>query len=239
MIHVIDGGDPDRGLYGADGGGPVGLSSQGGSELLTDGIQGGMYLASATGGGFHGNSRNVTPWFEKLESVTGNWYSVGYTLDSPPDGKMHSVQVRVAADNVIVRHPEKVWYGPAQDQLLASVRTRLAVNGGSNEMGITASPEQGGSTLRVRVTVPQNALFTIDGKAQVTVVVAVDGGDERLPTITSRRMEMAAPTADGPSDALASTVIETGLPPSSNVVVGILDEFSGAMSTVDMVPIPR
>ena len=239
VIHVIDGGDPDRGLFGADGGGPVGLSSQGGSELLTDGIQGGMYLASATGGSFHGNSRNVTPWFEKLESVTGHWYSVGYTLDSPPDGKMHSVQVRVAADNVIVRHPEKVWYGPAQDQLLASVRTRLAVNGGSNELGITASPEQGGSTLRVRVTIPLKALFTIDGKAQVTCVVAVDVGNEGLPTIISRRLELTAPAADAPPNTLATAVMETGLPPTLNAVVGILDEFSGAMSTVDMVPIPR
>ncbi|RLE20608.1 MAG: hypothetical protein DRJ65_17860 [Acidobacteria bacterium] len=73
----------------------------------------------------------------------------------------------------------------------------------------------------------------------MTVVVAIDGGDEGLPTITSRRMEMAAPTADGPPDALASAVIETGLPPSSNVVVGVLDEISGAMSTVGLIPIPR
>ncbi len=158
VIHVIDGGDPDRGLFGADGGGPVGLSSQGKSELITDGIQGGMYLASATGG--------------------------------------------------------------------------------SNELGIRASPEQGGSTLRVRVTIPLKALFTIDGKAQITCVVAVDGGDEG-PMIISRRMDLAAPTVDGSPDALASVVIETGLPPSLNCVIGLLDEFSGAIGTVSLTSITR
>jgi len=60
-------------------------------------------LASATGGQYLGNAVNSSEHFEKIQTLTGTYYVLGYSIRETWDGKYHKIKVNVSRPGCEVR----------------------------------------------------------------------------------------------------------------------------------------
>jgi len=60
-------------------------------------------LASTTGGRYLGNAVNSSEHFEKIQTLTGTFYVLGYTIRETWDGKYHKIKVGVSRPDCEVR----------------------------------------------------------------------------------------------------------------------------------------
>jgi VWFA-related protein len=63
-------------------------------------------LASTTGGQYLGNAVNSSEHFEKVQTLTGTYYVLGYPITETWDGKYHKIKVRVSRPDCVVRAQE-------------------------------------------------------------------------------------------------------------------------------------
>jgi VWFA-related protein len=60
-------------------------------------------LASTTGGRYLGNAVNSAEHFEKIQTLTGTYYVLGYSIRETWDGKYHKIKVKVSRPDCEVR----------------------------------------------------------------------------------------------------------------------------------------
>ena len=60
-------------------------------------------LASTTGGQYLGNAVNSAEHFEKIQTLTGTYYVLGYSIRETWDGKYHKIKVKVSRPDCEVR----------------------------------------------------------------------------------------------------------------------------------------
>ncbi len=60
-------------------------------------------LASTTGGRYLGNAVNSAEHFEKIQTLTGTYYVLGYSIRETWDGKYHKIKVKVSRPGCDVR----------------------------------------------------------------------------------------------------------------------------------------
>jgi VWFA-related protein len=60
-------------------------------------------LASTTGGQYLGNAVNSSEHFEKVQTLTGTYYVLGYPITETWDGKYHKIKVKVSRPDCEVR----------------------------------------------------------------------------------------------------------------------------------------
>ncbi len=60
-------------------------------------------LASTTGGQYLGNAVNSSEHFEKIQTLTGTFYVLGYPINETWDGKYHRIKVKVSRPDCDVR----------------------------------------------------------------------------------------------------------------------------------------
>ncbi len=70
-----------------------------------------MKMASVTGGRFLGNVFNYVDHFQKLRTLTGYYYVLGYSVDETWDGRYHKIKVNVSRPGLEV-HAQAGYFSP-------------------------------------------------------------------------------------------------------------------------------
>lgn len=254
VLHVVDASDRDREVASADfnagdvsshmNTNPRGTGSTGGYDFsaarsLTEGSQ---YLAGATGGSFLGGTRNFDDYFDRLGSLIGSYYSIGYRRPGEPDGGLHDVSVKLNRDDLRVLTHERVP-NPTLDQQLANIAvSRLMIDEGPNplELSVSLGPSEPAENDRyiqeIRVQVPaRNLLLAAEGENQVgTMTVAVVAADADGNPMPPRLLQLTVKlptdrmTADTVAMARLRLMVEQQ---SSELAVAVRDQASGTESS--------
>jgi VWFA-related protein len=83
-----------------------------------------MKMASATGGRFLGNVFNYIDHFQKLRTLTGYYYVLGYSVDETWDGRYHKIKVSVSRPGLEI-HAQAGYFSPKPFSDYAAVEKRI------------------------------------------------------------------------------------------------------------------
>jgi VWFA-related protein len=96
LIYALDTEDPGASLK---------------KEIRTMGVFTLQKMTSATGGKYFGNISRYEDHIDKIQSLTGCYYVVGYSIDEKWDGAFHAIQVEIGRPGCEV-HAQKGYYNP-------------------------------------------------------------------------------------------------------------------------------
>lgn len=174
-------------------------------------------LASDTGGKAVIEGNQIGPLVEQLSRDFTTSYSLGFSPEGPPDGKVHRIEVRVKRDGVRVRTPDSFTDRSnaerRSDQLLAVLR----FGGGENPLRVqieVAPTKPAGKELielPLRLLIPASQLVfpPVDSPAaQIEVALAVS--DDRGLTAPVLRSTVTVERSKLPAD-LAGAVVRVPL----------------------------
>jgi len=144
-------------------------------------------LASETGGKTLLNSNRIAPLVEQVRQDFSTSYSLGFSPAGPPDGKRHSIDVRVRREGVRVRSrtgfTDRGNDERRSDRLLAALRFG---GGGANPLAVqiesapTKPAEKDLVELPIRLLVPAaNLVFSPGEGSEAHLEVGVAVSDDR------------------------------------------------------------
>ena len=165
----------------------TGASQAGLQDAVQTSTEGLRTLAAGTGGRFFLRSSNVAAMFAAIDDASSTYYLLTYSSPAPEDGKLHSIEVRLARSDLkvlarkgYVRVPHSPppstraleGLSPELDSALADPRSATKVRfsvGAAVFRGIT-SP-----SVSVLIHIPGSAMSfaPVDGKMRAQVEVAV------------------------------------------------------------------
>ncbi len=248
-IHVVDASDRDseamdtdfgtRDMYTATASQAAGAGTTGYDfSEVNDAIEGSQYLGYGSGGGFFGNSRNFDVFVESFVETASTYYVIGFDRSGPVDGRARSVRLEVKRPGLRVRYPEKILDRTPEQRLTDSVVSHVVWGHGVNTLGIRArvdapkDSEDDTVLWPVHLEIPSTGLLLgDDGNALITVVMCVGASDGTIAQPHQFRLVLPVPKDNPLAVGTAEVTLRTRQE-ADRVVVGILDELSGATSTV-------
>jgi VWFA-related protein len=142
------------------GAGPIDTSDVDSSSLTLALGTGGLYLTSSDTG------RN----FEKIDTDTSNYYSLGYSPHRPEDSEYHHISVKVKKPGLVVRHREGYVTVSFEERLEESLLSPLAFPKEKGSLPVTL--DLGKPTDTDRVMVPMTAEMPL---SRLTMLPRDDG----------------------------------------------------------------
>ena len=83
-----------------------------------------MKMASVTGGRFLGNVFNYVDHFQKLRTLTGYYYVLGYSVDETWDGRYHKIKVGVSRAGLEI-HAQAGYFSPKPFSDYSAIEKRI------------------------------------------------------------------------------------------------------------------
>jgi hypothetical protein len=109
------------------------------------------YMADATGGIAVINTNDVTGGLQRISDDLFNYYSLGYTVNTPGEDRVHRIEVELTGDRGYdLRYRRRFVDKSPESRVQDRVFTALVVDVDDNPMGLelTAGPPQPGSEAR-------------------------------------------------------------------------------------------
>ena len=122
-------------------------------------------LALGTGGLYMPGGR-IDQSFEKIDTESSNFYSLGYHSPHPEDGKYHHIRVVLRRGGVFIRHREGYLDASVDQRIEQTLRAPMSFPREKGTLRVTLEvgrPDPGAPTLSVPVTValPMSSLTVI------------------------------------------------------------------------------
>jgi len=166
-----------------------------------------VYMAEATGGIAVVNSNDVTGGLERISSDLYNYYSLGYTVHSNNEDRVHRIKVEINGDQKYdLRYRRRFVEKSTQSRIQDRVFTSLVVDFDDNPMGLELSadtPAAGSETqwmlpLHLSIDLSKIALLTVGDDLVGRVVVYIGARDEegRKTEVQQQEHEISMPKAD-------------------------------------------
>ncbi len=179
-------------------------SSSIGSKNYKDSL---VYMAEATGGIAVVNTNDVTGGLERISNDLYNYYSLGYTVNSSNEDRVHRIKVEIKNDqNYDLRFRRRFVEKSAQSRVQDRVFTSLVVDFDDNPMGLelsAATPVAGSETqwmvpLHLSIDLSKVALLTLGDDLVGRIVVYIGARDEegRNTEVQQQEHEISVPKAD-------------------------------------------
>jgi VWFA-related protein len=129
-----------------------------------------LKLALGTGGLYMPGGR-IDQSFEKIDTETSNFYSLGYHSPHPEDGKYHHIRVVVRRPGVSIRHRDGYMDASVDQRIEQTLRAPMSFPKEKGALRVTlvvGRPDPGAPTLSVPVTValPMSSLTIIPRDSQ-------------------------------------------------------------------------
>jgi VWFA-related protein len=229
-------------------------ADQEGGVTLTAGLDSGQrfkagrgeaIMAEATGGQSFIINRRLPAELSELAVELGSYYSMAYRPPSPSDGRYHKIEVRVAEQDMTLRH--RKGYRALRDRDRISDTTLAAAAFGVTDNPLEVSAESQEQQMRpdgqflvpivVRVPFAQLSLLpqTAEHEGRVTITVAVKDEFGALSKVQRRVYPVKIPHDQFLSALSQNAEFIMGLimkPGSQRVAVGVRDELGNVDSTV-------
>ena len=213
------------------------------ARVSTDGAM--SLLTGTTGGTFAGSSESGDVLEELLQEVT-TFYSLGIHPTVEDTTIPHKIEVVVARKGARIRHRETFRIRTQDDLALDRVRSALAFDSVSNELGVQlqlGAPEvlRGGVyTIPLAVRVPMdkvalNAAST-SHDAQLSVFIVIQGA-EVVDTVQKVVVPFSIPNEDIPAAFGRNLEYHVDLEApggDSKLAVGVRDDIAQSMSTLTL-----
>ena len=157
-----------------------------------------VYMAEATGGIAVVNTNDVTGGLERVSSDLYNYYSLGYTVHSNNEDRVHRIKVEIKGDqNYDLRYRRRFVEKSAQSRIQDRVFTSLVVDFDDNPMGLElsgATPVAGSQTqwmvpMHLSIDLSKVALLTLGDDLVGRVVVFIGARDEEGRNTEVQRQE--------------------------------------------------
>jgi VWFA-related protein len=253
-FFVIDPSDRDMEMGSADFGSSNALSvfaAEAAGENWTPGAdmseirgmtEGGHYMALASGGSLFANTRKMENVMDSLSAQVSSYYYIGYFSPKPPDGKRHSVQVKVRGSGLRVRHHQKVLSRTAPQRLADLAYSRLRLDEGDNPLGLELhleepEPADAGRLIQpVQLNLPvANLVLLPDASSYVgqilVAVVVLDGNGFTAPPQLIR-LRLRIPTDQYSLDKIATQRVRLLMREgTTRIALSVRDEVSGVESS--------
>ncbi len=166
-----------------------------------------VYMAEATGGIAVVNTNDVTGGLERVSSDLYNYYSIGYTLNSSNEDRVHRIDVEIKNDqNYDLRYRRRYVEKSAQSRVQDRVFTSLVVDIDDNPMGLelsAATPVAASETrwmvpLHLSIDLGKVALLNLGDDLLGRVVIFIGARDEegRNTEVQQQEHEISLPRAD-------------------------------------------
>jgi VWFA-related protein len=166
-----------------------------------------VYMAEATGGIAVVNTNDVTGGMERISDDLYNYYSLGYTVNSSNEDRVHRIKVEVKGDqNYNLRFRRRFVEKSQQSRIQDRVFTSLVVDINDNPMGLelaAGAPVAGSQTqwmlpLHLSIDLSKIALLTLGDDLVGRVVVFIGARDEegRKTEVQQQEHEISMPKAD-------------------------------------------
>ena len=176
-------------------------SSSIGSKNYKDSL---VYMAEATGGIAVVNTNDVTGGLEEITNDLFNYYSLGYTVNSSDEDRVHRIKVQLTGDrNYDLRYRRRFVEKSYESRIQDRVFTSLVVDIDDNPMGLelTASAALPGSSTRwvvpmhLSIDLGTIALMPVGDELIGRVVLFVGARDEegRNTEVQRQEHEIALP----------------------------------------------
>jgi hypothetical protein len=258
-VHMLDAADPDSEEAFADVGASDALSaiaSEGGGSVYTFGpdlarrrsaTEGEGVIAGATGGAMLAGSRNVAPFLGRVASLVEAYYSIGYVRPGEPDDSFRDIDVRVNRPHVTVRTQDRVRSVTAEERLGDVALTRLQLDAGANELGVSlrlgdrrpAEDRRKAKVQDIEVVVPLTSVLTVpvEGGAVSQLMVAIRILD-RSGAPSRAQVDRGPVAVPWGADEVRFSLPLMFPDGASRVAVAVRDELSGDLGSA-MVPLPE
>lgn len=166
-----------------------------------------IYMAEATGGIAVVNTNDVTGGLERVSSDLYNYYSLGYTVHSSNEDRVHRIKVEMKNDqNYDLRYRRRFVEKSAQSRIQDRVFTSLVVDFDDNPMGLelsAATPTAGSDTqwmvpMHLSIDLSKVALLTLGDDLIGRIVVFIGARDEegRNTEVQQQEHEISLPRAE-------------------------------------------
>jgi VWFA-related protein len=120
-------------------GGRVGSSSTGGSDISD--VNSAAFTLAASTGGLNFTSNLVRQSLDTVETVTANYYSLGYGPQHPEDGKYHAITVRLKKSGLHALHRRGYLDVSPDVQLERYLRLRISILQPSNSVAVNVDTQ--------------------------------------------------------------------------------------------------
>jgi VWFA-related protein len=205
------------------------------------------YLARLTGGRVLGNDRKLVQQLGELAAELDGYYSLAYRPNHTGDGQYHRIKVRVADDDVALRHRDGYRDTRHVDRISDRTLTAAALGITDNPLAISAEgreqqPRDDGMYLVpivIKVPLSQLSLVprTTDHEGRVSVTVAVRDDRGGLSDIQRREYPIQIPHEQFLSALSQNAEFIMGLVMREGphrVGVGVRDELGNIDSTATL-----
>jgi VWFA-related protein len=222
------------------------------ARLRAENLKAGEWiLANETGGSAVFNANDLHKPLERIADDLRGAYALGFAPDHEPEGRVHSLRLRLGRKRVRVRYTSSYFHGERADPGTSRTLAALQVGLEQDTLGasvsvdpapVAPSPDLASGPVRrakVWIAVPVARLSPVEGpagrQARVRVVIATWRAGavarERPFDVREKRIDVSLPLADsaGVSDLGRSEfVVDVPLGPDHReIAVGVEDVVSG------------
>jgi VWFA-related protein len=158
-------------------------------------VEGGRFLAEATGGAFLSGSRDVDQFFDLLGAITGGTYWLGYGPPQGLDGRLHDVVIGIKRKGLVIHAAARVPAATVHQRLADFAAAEMLLPQGINPLGFevqagkSSARDDGKIVQTFRLILPTSSIqFGENGDqrtAQLAVAVAMEevDGDVKPPSV--------------------------------------------------------
>ncbi len=250
-VHVLDASDRNR--YAQEneitkgwntGVTPFPLGDQRNMTFRQDGaraqnlVEGGRFLASATGGASLSGSRDVDEFFDLLGAIIGGTYWLGYNPPGGLDGGLHDVTIGVKRKGLVIHSADRVPAETVHHRLADFAAAEMLLAQGENPLGFEVQAgksekrDDGKVVQTFRLILPTGSIrFSEDGdqrtaRLSVAVVLMESDGEVKPPSVFLLPVSVPAERFKDGSKIASSfrLLLDESL---QKVAVALRDELSG------------
>ena len=201
-------------------------------------VEGGRFLASATGGASLSGSRDVGEFFDLLGAIIGGTYWLGYNPPGGLDGGLHDVAVGVKRKGLVIHSADRVPAETVHHRLADLAAAEMLLPQGENPLGFevqagsSQTRDDGKIVQTFRLILPTGSIrFSEDGDqriAHLAVAVAMKetDGEVKPPSVFGLPVSVSAERFRQGSRIASSfrLLVDESL---QKVAVALRDELSG------------
>lgn len=103
-------------------------------------VEGGRFLAGATGGTSLSGSRDVDEFFDLLGAIMGGTYWLGYNPPQGLDGRLHDVAIGIKRKGLVIHAAERVPAETVHHRLADLASAEMLLPQGENPLGFEVQP---------------------------------------------------------------------------------------------------
>ncbi|MEN8164960.1 MAG: VWA domain-containing protein [Acidobacteriota bacterium] len=142
-------------------------------------VEGGRFLASATGGTSLSGSRDVDEFFDLLGAIIGGTYWLGYNPPAGLDGKLHDVAIGVKRKGLVIHSADRVPAETVHHRLADLAAAEMLLPQGENPLGFevqagsSETRDDGRVVQTFRLILPTGSIRFAEAGGQRTAQLAV------------------------------------------------------------------